>query len=279
MQQRRSGFTLLEILIALGIVGVLLTLLMKFTVSVNGTSQDLQDRITVTDATRRLSELVTQELRSTAFGVVASQPYAPASNQISVLRPVPGSGNAVVGIGVVPATGFETSTSITTFTGNLASVPAGTYMVLLSGPAARLLRTTAATTAGTTQVFSHGSCQNVLGATSATVSLVTPIGYRYDAAGRVLYEKRGSSAETIMAWNVSQFSLAYTYVNTSTSAETTSSTFSGITTGSGSFQSVLRRITLTVGMEEDGKSQVLTNTINLTSPIGLNITNYTECTT
>lgn len=275
---REQGFTLLEMLIAVGIVGILLTALIQLTSNISTTSADLQNRINATDATRRLGEIITQELRSSAFGVVANQPYTSGVNQISVLRPMATSGNTVAGVGVVPTAGFELSDSITAYMGSLAAVPSGTHLVLLNGSSARLMRTSTATALGATQVFRHAGCQNVLGASTATLSLVTPVGFRYDSVSKILYERRGTAAETIMAWNVSTFQIRYTYLNSSTGTETVSSTYQGQSFSSAGAVSRLSRINLTLGITENGKTQQLSNTINLVSPTGLNINNYTECT-
>ncbi|GGJ56761.1 prepilin-type N-terminal cleavage/methylation domain-containing protein [Deinococcus roseus] len=279
-QRSEQGFTLLELLLAMAIMGMLLVSLFNFVQTISKTSTDVQGRINAHDAVRRLAEMVTQELRSTAFGVVASQPYAPNASQISVLSPVATSGNTVAGIGVIDAAGFSTATTVSTYTGTLSAVAANSYLVLLSGSSARLLRTTAATSTSTSQVFTHTGCQNVLSGASATLSLVTPVGYRYDSAAKILYEKRGANPETILAWGISNFALSYTYVNTTTGVETTSTTFSGaLVTNAGSpvTTSALRRINLLVGMTENGKTQTISNTVNLISPTGLNITSYTEC--
>ncbi|WP_169743886.1 PulJ/GspJ family protein [Deinococcus misasensis] len=277
-QTHEKGFTLLEILMAMGIVGVLLTALIQLTTNVSSTSSDLQNRINATDATRRLGEVITQELRSSAFGVVANQPYPSGVNQISVLRPMATSGNTVAGVGVVPTASFELSDSITAYMGSLPAVPSGSYLVLLNGASARLMRTTTATVAGSTQVLRHAGCQNVLGSSTATLSLVTPVGFRYDPVNKMLYERRGAAAETIMAWNVSTFQLRYTYLNTSTGTETVSNTYQGQSFSNAGVISRLSRINLTLGITENGKTQQLSNTINLVSPTGLNINTYSECT-
>lgn len=273
----QNGFTLIELLLAVGIIGALLTALIQLTSNITRTSSELQDRITATDATRRLGEMLTQELRSASFGVVANQPYASGSTQISVLRPVAVGGSTVAGVGVVPTSGFELSSSLSAYTGTFPAVPSGSFLVLLNGSAARLMRTTAATTAGTTQVFQHAGCTNLLSSNAATVSLVTPVGFRYDAANRVLYERRGTNAETIMAWNVSDFTLRYTYVNTTTGTETVSNTHQGQSISTAGVVSRLSRINLLIGITEKGDRQTLSSTITLVSPTGLNINNYTEC--
>jgi len=79
----KQGFTLIEIVVSLGILSLLLGITYKSIVGFMQLRQH-QDAITATQAKlRRVIEVFTQELRSSVFGAIIDEPYESGDRAVS----------------------------------------------------------------------------------------------------------------------------------------------------------------------------------------------------
>jgi len=78
-----SGMTLVELLVAMAVLGIILTVAYSAMVSSLRVQTD-QEAITTSQAKlRRVVEVITQDLRSAVFGSITNQPFASNDRQIS----------------------------------------------------------------------------------------------------------------------------------------------------------------------------------------------------
>ncbi|HKI56827.1 MAG TPA: prepilin-type N-terminal cleavage/methylation domain-containing protein [Trueperaceae bacterium] len=218
--RRTQGFTLLEALIALAIFGLIVVMA---TTGVVGAlrAQSLNEAVTSSQARlRRVTEVFTQDLRSSVLGGVANTPYVSNDHEVSFLTLTGGAGDKVLPHDYGQGNSFpnadnlfllwsDPNTSATTLQGHHV------LLVNDNGDATIFQVTNVTAVAGTTYQYNvvHNGCKNLISYTDArTMTLSTrAVGYRFDAGSGTLYFKDGSSAEVPVAFDLSRVSIQYVY--------------------------------------------------------------------
>lgn len=218
--RRTDGFTLLEALIALAVFGLIVVLA---TTGVVGAlkAQSLNEAVTSSQARlRRVTEVFTQDLRSSVLGGVTNTPYVSNDHQVSFLTLAGGGGNKVLPHDYGQGNSFSNAENLFLLWSdpNTSATSLEGHHVLLvndNGDATIFRVSNVQAVAGTTYQFNvvHSGCPNLIGYTDArTMTLRTrAVGYRFDAGSGTLYLKDGSSAETPVAFDLSDVTIQYVY--------------------------------------------------------------------
>jgi prepilin-type N-terminal cleavage/methylation domain-containing protein len=207
---KRQGFTLVELLIALAILGILLGIASNAIVQYLGIQSDQEAQTSVQARLRRTSEIVSQELRGAILGAVTGLPYTSGANQISVAL-LDGS----AGYPVSQMT--TTSTRIISTASSAADVglSANDYVLIVGSDNQAVMKkvNTVSAPASSVVTLSHSNCA-AAALNNPLLFKVRTLGYRYDRANRRLLAREGNNAETAVAFNISSFSIDYIYTST-----------------------------------------------------------------
>jgi prepilin-type N-terminal cleavage/methylation domain-containing protein len=195
---KTSGFTLIEMLISMGIFGVI-SFLTFMLVSGALTYNARQQATTAAQGKlRRVTEVVSQELRGSVFGGVADSPYVSGRNQISLYLLEQGSGYAV------------TQTTPNSLTISANSQPTFKQVLLIDeSGSAESYNVTTVTGSGKTWMIQHG-CTSTLSGGKMLAFGVTSLGFRLDSTTNTLLLHE-NGVEYPMAFNITEFDLKYVY--------------------------------------------------------------------
>lgn len=209
----RRGFTLIEALIALAILGVILAAAYA-AISQGLYVQSNQEAATSTQARlRRVTEVVTQELRGAVLGSVSNTPYVSGESAVSFLLLDGGAGYQITNIdaasnrinAVGDAAAFGGSGS------QLMLVDAGGQAVIFT------LRSNSLGSGGTRQLVpTAGGCFHGLTTTAVTANQnsllfrVKTLGLEYDGED-TFYMRERNKARQPLAFNLSGVTFEYIY--------------------------------------------------------------------
>jgi prepilin-type N-terminal cleavage/methylation domain-containing protein len=213
----QRAFTLIEILIALAIFGILIAIASGAIVQYLRVQSD-QEAVTSAQARlRRVTELVSQEMRSAVFGSIiaddADNNYDSDKDSISFLLLEGGAGYPVLG----NATNFSTSASLSISSSAADNAALGIATgdeLLMINPSSGALLFRAGTMAknGSTWSIAHvGTCKNTIAYTPNTLLFkVRTFAVRHDPTNNILFAREGGAEQTL-AWNISDFRIDYVY--------------------------------------------------------------------
>lgn len=213
MRPKRSneGFTLIELLVAVALLGILLTLVFSTMTQGVQLQTRTETQVSLDSNLRRLSQIVTQDLRNASYGMVTSTPYATGATSISVALASDNAVHPVIG----PATSFQTAQNTQALLPSGAAWPANASFALVNAPGSRatILKLSTGFTAGGAVTLQHAGQANTLcPSTGNFVQRVSLVGYSYDAARKVVFRTTqdvGDATELPLAFNVTAFSLSY----------------------------------------------------------------------
>ncbi|HKI55513.1 MAG TPA: prepilin-type N-terminal cleavage/methylation domain-containing protein [Trueperaceae bacterium] len=222
MRRDRSdhGFTLLEALIALAIFGLIAVMA---TTGVVGAlrAQSLNEAIASSQGrVRRVTEVFAQDLRSSVLGGLTNTPYASNDHQVSFLTLAGSGGNKVLPHDYGQGNSFSNADNlflVWSDPNTAATSLQGQHVLLVNdnGDATVFQVTNVAPVAATTYRYNvvHAGCPNLIAYTDARTTALAShsVGYRFDAGSGTLYLKDGSSAETPVAFDLSNVAIQYVY--------------------------------------------------------------------
>ncbi len=216
-KRRLLGLSMIEMLIALAIFATVFALSSKGIITgIQG--QALQDDIASTQSRlRRVSEVITQQLRGTVFGSISSLPYLPGENDIS-FAVLDGSG----GFQVLPDTSDPNVVKISNINilassvTNAASLGLTNQQALIINDPGILIGFTVnnvQSAGGTYQLkVSNASCSQTLTHSDNTLLFKgNLVGLHFDKDKKILYRKVGANEPAPLAYNISDFKIRYIY--------------------------------------------------------------------
>lgn len=294
--RRTEGFTLLEALIALAIFGLIVVMA---TTGVMGAlrAQSLNEAVTSSQARlRRVTEVFTQDLRSSVLGGVANTPYPSNDHQVSFLMLTGGAGDKVLPHDYGVNASFPTANNLFLLWSdpNAGATSLQGHHVLLvngNGEATVFRVTNVAPVSGTTYQYNvvHSGCPNAIAYTDARTMVLRAraVGYRFDAPSGTLYLKEGSGAETPVAFDLGSVRIQYVYQTDAgavvvRSAPLTDAAGQPVRTGTLAGQSVtLVRVGLAVTAAEGAGGTRVTRTVSgeveMSSNPSLELNKVTPC--
>lgn len=208
--RRRRGITLVELLIALLVFSIVAVLAGSGIVqalrvqSLNEANTSLQGKL------RRVTEVISQDLRSTVLGAVVAEPFASDGSQVSFTTAVGGQGYEVRSISGNPWPGANIFRVFT----DVQPVAAGDRILLVNGNG---LGTTVPV--GGVTALSNGRYDVTLGGGCTTgvpfshpvrMFVVDAVGYRLLANGDLERQAVGEAAQAL-AFALSEFVVQYGY--------------------------------------------------------------------
>jgi len=211
---RPSAFTILEFLVALAVF--VIVLVMAYSASTQ-TLQINRDNEAISSAQakiRRVLEVLSQDLRSSALGIVTNAPYGSNTTGVSYAQLKRGAGYSVSAISGSTFNIVSTSTS----TEIAQDFPNNTRLVIVdnNGSAVVTRATAAPSSAGSNTYQITTSCNN-LGIALTSETLAFPVnlqGYSYDSTGKKLvYMQQGDASATDAAYDITNFRIDYVYAS------------------------------------------------------------------
>lgn len=216
--RRRTGFSLIEVLVALAVFGVVLAIAGAGIVQALRLQQLNESATSLQAKLRRVTEVIGQDLRSSMFGTLTGSPVASGGASVSVML---ATGNG--GYQVLPTGGqsFPSSAQLNI----LADAPdvaalglEGRYATMTNGANAGVTFqiTTVSRVGGPSSSewnVVHAGCANTIAWDERTyLSVVELTGYAFDPATGTLSRQRAGAAARPLAFDLSVFEVGYTYV-------------------------------------------------------------------
>lgn len=215
--ERTGGFTLIEALIAIAVLGIIITI--AYGAIVQGLRvQSSQEAATSSQARlRRITEVFTQELRSAVLGAVSDSPYASSGTAVSFTLLDGGAGYQVTQIDVagnsVTTVSSDSATDLGTTGEQMLLVDAGGQAVIFT-----LASTPTSAGSGRYRVSPSGSScfsgmtsYSGVGNRNALVFKVKTLGISYDAGADTLRLTEGGATERPLAFDLSDVVIQYVY--------------------------------------------------------------------
>ena len=218
--RRIGGVTLLEAIVSLAIFGLVVGMA---TLGVTGAlrAQNLNEAIVSSQSRlRRVSEVFSQDLRSTVLGGVLNVPYVSNDHQVSFVTLEGGAGDPVVPHDRGGDSSFEKADNLDLVWGDARTDPVsaldGRHILLVNGQGqAIVLKVTSVQLQGSgTYNVVHAGCANTIAYTPGrTVTMeARPVGYRFDASSGTLFMTEGSGPEVPVAFHLRSVAIRYVYV-------------------------------------------------------------------
>jgi prepilin-type N-terminal cleavage/methylation domain-containing protein len=211
-----QAFTLIEILVALAIFGILIAVASGAIIQYLRVQSD-QEAVTSAQAKlRRVTELLSQEMRGAVFGSIINTPYASGTESISFLLLDGGAGYPVLPLGsgsAFPAAANLQISSSAPDTNALGIADGDQLLMINANGDARLFTATNVAQNGGFEwrIVHSGGCSNGITYTPGTFLFkVRTFGVRYDSASDTLFANEGAGEQTL-AWNITDFKIDYVY--------------------------------------------------------------------
>jgi hypothetical protein len=268
------------------------------TVGVTGAlrAQNLNEAIVSSQSgLRRVTEVFTQELRSTVLGGVSNRPYASNDHQVSFITLTGGAGDPVVRHDQGQDNSFEKADNLDLVWGDPGTDPvavlSGRHILLVNGLGqAIVLKVTNVRLqgAGTYNVV-HAGCANTIAYTAGHMITIQArsVGYRFDAPSGTLFMTEDSGPEVPVAFHLASVAVEYVYVTDGgrTLVRSTPLTDAlGVPARSGTIggeRATLQRVGLVVSASEGtrgrGVERTVSSDVEVASRRNLVIDRVTEC--
>ncbi|SDE57693.1 prepilin-type N-terminal cleavage/methylation domain-containing protein [Thermus arciformis] len=219
----RKGLTLLELLLALAILGTVLALAYGAVVQFMQSRSDLDATVSAQAKLRRIVEVFSQDLRSAVLGGIAATPYPSGRGSISFALLEGGAGYPVLPHDSGSNSSFKQAAEAKIVV--LASDPdqigitPGDFVLMVNnaGDGVILPVTQVNRVGGEPNRWHvvHAGCGNTIDYTPNTLLFrVRTLGFRYDPIGRQLVyrEGRGDEVDEVpVAFDLDRFELHYVY--------------------------------------------------------------------
>lgn len=199
------GFTLLELLIALAIFGVVMS--MAYGVIVNGIVTHANQEATVGAQAklRRIVEVIGQDVRSAVFGSIIDSPYTSNSEDVSFLLLTGGAGYAL--------DSYTMGSSQVDIVSSAVGVATGDQVVIVNQQGQGVLtRVTAVTSSSGKKRLSLSCAIHVPHTTNTLLFEVNALGLHYDSNTRDVRIRFGTVAsDAPFAFDINEFRIDYVY--------------------------------------------------------------------
>jgi prepilin-type N-terminal cleavage/methylation domain-containing protein len=216
--RRRLGFSLVEVLVALTVFAVVLAIAGSGIVQALRLQQLNESATSLQAKLRRVTEVIGQDLRSSMFGALTASPVVSDDASVSVMLAT-GNGDYQV----LPAGGgsFSNSAQLNIFADAASAAALGidgrTVVLTNSAGAGIVFEVTNVSRVGGPSSrewnIVHAGCNNTIAWDEGTrLSVVDLTGYTFDADTGVLSRQRVGGAARALAFDLSGFEVAYTYV-------------------------------------------------------------------
>lgn len=218
--KNRSGLTLLEILLALLVLGILLAIAYGGMVQFMGMRSDLDAAVSAQAKLRRIVEVLTQDLRSAVFGGLTATPYPSGRRSISFALIDGAAGYPVLPHDSGNNESFRNASEVKIVAlaaqANQIGISSGDYVLMVnnSGEGVILPVTQVNPVAGQGNRWHvvHAGCGNTIAYTPNTLLFrVRTLGFRYDSQARELLYREGNGTEMPVAFDLSDFQIGYVY--------------------------------------------------------------------
>jgi prepilin-type N-terminal cleavage/methylation domain-containing protein len=245
---KRQGITLVELLIALAILGILLGLASSSIIQYLGIQSDQEAATSAQAKLRRTTEIVSQELRGAILGAIINSPYSPSAQQLSVAL-LDGSA------------GYQVTSMTTTKTDvvSTAGIATSDLILIVGSNQQAALRTV---TGVASSQLSHASCA-VATLPNPLLFKVRTLGYSFDETNKRLLANEADSTNAV-AFGISGFDIDYIYspVNGIGAQQINPLGFPtrSIIIGGNTF--TLDRLQVTVSAEEMSRGRTITKTFS-----------------
>ncbi|MCP2014243.1 prepilin-type N-terminal cleavage/methylation domain-containing protein [Deinococcus sp. HSC-46F16] len=264
MKRRPSteGFTLLELLLALTILGILLTLLLQSSSDTIRLQTRTEQEVSLESSLRRTVAILAQDFRNSAYGLVTDTPYTSTETAISMAQMVDTGVYPVVG---PTGNGFPNANNLQALAPSGFAWPRDTPFLLIH-PArelATVLDLNASSTVGGNgqATLNHSGQPNTLCFSPGNlVQRLRLVGYTYDAGSQMIFRGVRAGATVVrtpLAFNVTGFQIQY--VDTEGTAYSSFAALPQTRT--------LSRIQLSVTMQRTRSGQTLTRSLSSTVEI------------
>jgi prepilin-type N-terminal cleavage/methylation domain-containing protein len=264
-KRTQQGFTLVELLIAMGIFGILIAIISGAIVQYMRVQSDQEAITSAQSKLRRVTELLSQEIRGAVFGSIiatdTNSNYNSDKDSISFLLLDGGAGYPVLS-----DTNFSTNDKVSISSSATDKTALGLdkedelLMINASGDA-RLFTAKKVDDRGGSQwrIELTGGCRNNIVYTPGTFLFkVRTLAVRYDLTTKTLFA-RERGAEQPLAWNISEFRIDYVYDGTGgIQINYPGYPARNIPVGSGSIQ--LQRLQVVVGTKELSRGKEIERT-------------------
>jgi prepilin-type N-terminal cleavage/methylation domain-containing protein len=213
----RRGFTLIEVLVAMAIFATVLALVSAGIVQALRLQALNEANTTLQAKLRRVTEVISQDLRSAVFGGILAEPYASNATAISFAlaaggvgyQVLPGGGGSFPNrnnlVAVVPVT----SAAETNLQGRRA------LMINADGEAIEFTVTNVVQLGGAnSQRYNvvHAGCNNTIAyEPPVMLTQVEALGFSFDAASGELRREVSGGGERVLAFDLTGFELEYVY--------------------------------------------------------------------
>ena len=205
MRANRKAFTLIEMLIALTILSLVLMLASQGILTVLRMHRT-QEATTLTQTKiRRVSEVISQEVRGAILGGLADSPYPASSTSLSFALINGGAGYPVTAI---------SSGSVQIVAQNLAAadLQAGDSIMVTNKDGDSFIATVNAVNGSVQHTISFNNCMTGVNYTANSLLYkVKSIGYNFDPITKTLNYKIANQAQQPVAFDISNFQISYIY--------------------------------------------------------------------
>mgnify|MGYP001773585797 CR=1 FL=1 len=216
----RKGLTLLELLLALAILGTVLALAYGAVVQFMQSRSDLDATVSAQAKLRRIVEVFSQDLRSAVLGGIAATPYPSGRGSISFALLEGGAGYPVLPHDSGSNNSFkqaaETKIVVLATDPDQIGITPGDFVLMVNnaGDGVILPVTQVNRVGGEPNRWHvvHAGCGNTIDYTPNTLLFrVRTLGFRYDPLGRQLVYREGGGSEVPVAFDLDRFELHYVY--------------------------------------------------------------------
>ncbi len=208
--RQTAGVSLIEMLIALAIIAIVFFIASMGMITGMRTFRTHEDVVAAQSKLRRVSEVLTQDLRGSLLGSLLNVPYTSDTNAVSFLMLRGGAGFPVL------QSGFGTMTVEIPVSGDQLFAADTSRALLVQGNQAIVMNVASTLLLGDVQRITF-SCGSGLAFNPNTVLFeVDMLGYRYDDSDNILYQQVGAGPELPVAFDIGRFDLEYVYVSQAT---------------------------------------------------------------
>lgn len=204
-ERGRAGFTLVEILVALLIFAIVAALAGSGIVSSMRMQQLNEANTSLQGKLRRITEVISQDLRSTVLGGLTSTPYAPTSSAVSFALADGGQGFQVLQTDYTSGQKRIYSNTPPTALNRRALVVNG------SGEGTVQTITGVSGPSSGAYALTHNACSTVAFGEPMRLFVVESVGYAFDSVSGTLSRSTVNGATVPVAFGLSDFRIEYAY--------------------------------------------------------------------
>ena len=219
LTKRISGFTMVEMLVALAVLGVALSLSYGTIVSgLRGQNQQ-EDIVNAQSKARRITEVVSQDIRSSILGGISNIPYASSHTAVSFMLLDGGAGYQIEASNPNDLKGSNKFNIVADVdaVSELRSQLKGQQALIINGADRKAIVVDVKTIRSTAddviwQVVMTQKCDNMIDyAANTLLFAITTMGIDFNKDKEILYQATTAGTEAPMAFDVGDFVINYVY--------------------------------------------------------------------